>query len=593
MLKQKLLGVQWYPLASTAVLHIVDSSGKRIYEKMKNPTYDFYMSETNSSSNIFYLPKEELVKHIVPYNFRYFEIAKLLKFPKDLLKGDGKMEGRAQLMADPRLFFADNTIEYEIMNKWTARKKAAGLLDETIEGKRVYFDIETHAAASYDTYIRLTSFVDKSRADFIETDVESPRVETVLAKFNIIESTKQRLLNANSSLKDPILIASVLFIAKYHSNDEEYQILQQKVKNYTFEYKSMVGVIDEEIANDRVDAISTFDDRERIFYVHFLNIFEDMKEEYWDKVDDPTFLSRYTDFINLYNIKVLINNDGKVKKKFPTEVAEFLALFDVYSKKGEDFNDDITRLRDLIELFRETGIELNEDIVVEFRMFTTESALLLDFLHLLKTQIEPDYLIAHNNKYDILTIVNRLQHLGHDALRLFQQFELDLSGYENGISAFLRVDRDADRPKKDNSYLDVPGIICLDTLLMTAKSSQREMNFSLDALSVDFLNDSKFKYDAKGIQYLYSSNTDHYIKYSMIDVLLLKHLDDALGLVTRYQVAIDNSWVSWSKYGTPSPITFNSLKKVLFEEFGLVMANNKRQYINNMRVEPKESLAGA
>ena len=206
----------------------------------------------------------------------------------------------------------------------------------------------------------------------------------------------------------------------------------------------------------------------------------------------------------------------------------------------------------------------------------------------IRMKIKPNVLLAHNMFFDVITLYNRLYRYNENPDYWFAQIGYEDLNDDNEILATdFRIDYKAKNKKQDKSYVKVPGLIILDSLLLVAKTSQRERDFSLNAIAMDFLKESKFEFDAKDITELYTSNIRQFCVYSCLDTFLVDNINEKMDYVGLFQTLLNECRSCWSEYAMKSIFLTNVIKYYLLSEFKLITRNNIADILNDSDSDEK------
>jgi DNA polymerase III epsilon subunit-like protein len=592
-MKRRLVDMQYYNPEEMdedlLLIHEVLEDGTRHYSVINNLNLHFGVLKGEPEKKKYFVKKDELTWYKVPYADKGLEIAKILGYDiKELKKLSGKdfYDAIRNICSDYRLYFADNDITFQ--ERINYYKKNSDQLDPTIKMNICSFDIEVHSDYTFTEYQFAKKIIASRSLD--ELRKSKKYKETILKLIN-----NNPIMRQVCTLKDENFVNKMLTkesIETYLYNyptlkyylvltanpafaEDHFEFLKKVIDEYLIEvsYHEKMGFPDEEKAENRIDAISLFSTKHNTMYYYLLNTFIDYSEEFSyifsNDSDEEEFKEDLRNYLILFNCRIYTINDKKLKednKELLDEVTDFLAEYP--TKKT-----NINLIKEYIEKFK--GIVPNEllEMKLVYKHFDNEIDLITDFFITLREEIKPNFLVAHNVKFDFLTLYNRIKKYGLDPQDYFNQYDIS----DGKLPIKYRIDYRAPSYKKDKSYFNVPGLVILDTQLLVAKLMQRERDFSLDALAKDFLNESKFEFDADSITVLYNSNLRHFSYYSCIDTLLVHWLVEKLLLIEQFDSVLTNSYSVWKDYSSKSVYLTNSIKQTLAEKFGLITRVNTRR----------------
>jgi len=604
--KYRILDSNWFALTNLCIVHLAEFNQdtkevSRLYYYVKKPIFDFYMKR-NNTTRVFQEEANLLEKHSCEYNNRFNYIADLLSFNKERIKSTDfsiKQQARNELMASPTLFRADDRIELQVMNNLKKALEKLELYDEGIIGKRLYFDIETSGldfdAAELELFdLLLTSKTSEEYKTKTFSDYKKLRT---LNKYPKLKDNISNYVERLDSEFNPINHRLATELAR-DCEKAMFSNIKRRIKSDLKRYQFNVGEVNEMLANDRVDTITSFEGK--TLYFDFLLKEEILSDEYLELLSDVNKIeSIYGNFFRLSMFKFDINNLGKTEKK------QFLAEFG--DEMLKDFFKDVVKYSENLDfnIANELFEVINEKYIVgkfdkyssypvfdfKFFVYKSEMSLIHAFLERVKNVIKPSYMVAHNHRYDLMYLKNRPLKFGYQPAEWFCQYDEGLLKETLDLETMFKVDDVAENYKKNKSHYSALGLIQADTMLLDAKASFKEKpSNSLDFALQTYFKESKFKYAAKSIVHLYAT-LDHWIKYSGIDTVSLQQFDSRKNLIELRQSMLEGHTV-WSRYYAASEITVNTMKLLYEDEFQLEIQNNPNNYLSDVGELFEEALIG-
>ena len=608
--KRTLIDIQYFSYSNCLIVHEI-VNGKTEFSTITDPSYDVYLAR-KSDPAAFFMPKEELDRFTIDYKNRYQELATILGSKTKLWKLDRDTRRLAErdIITNPRLYFADNNIAYTYINKYYKYYKEKVVYQAP---KIMSFDIEVHNDYNQINYKELSRVIGIDSQEELLNFEFSGRTninDYIIEKIDNYDfSYIEQQINAETPLNQ-FAIYIIAYFSHNKTNDknitEEFLKLET-IKSYANSintnklsklqsYFVNIGFPDENLAASRIDAISAYDNLEKKYYIYLNLIPEDIGDIYKSEVlANPDYEMLIEKFMKVFVAKVVAQNDKKFSTNNPEVVENIQELFNEMSK-ARYITTDIEEKYDYIMNILQTNMpDLHarvKKVNVEIQTFDNELSLLNKFFSDYKEVIKPNFVIAHNITFDFLTIYNRLKNhyrTEPESLMAMVQFDDDDLDPEarNPLPITIKVDHNAKSKKTDNTYFKVPGCVWLDSLLLIAKSSPRERDFSLDAISRDYLKETKFEYDGS-ISELYTNNFDYFIKYSLLDTALVGFIEEYNTLILNYIDILGDSRTPWVNYSSKSVFLTNLIKKTLEDERGLITRVNLNAYNGRDSTENEE-----
>lgn len=602
----RILDSNWYPLTNLCIVHLAEQNKitkevSRVYQYVRKPMFEFYFKR-NNTKRVFQEETANLEKHTCEFNNRFNYIADLLNFNKERIKSTDftiKQQARTELLASPTLFRADDRIELQVMNRIKKQLEAMDLYNEGILGKRLYFDIETSGLDFDANELALFEILLKCKSpeEFARQTKSDYRKLRTLNKYPKLKDNIANYTSRIDSEFSPINHRLATELAR-DCEKELFGNIKRRIKSDLRRYQLNVGEVNEMLANDRIDTITSFDGK--TLYFDLLLKEEFLSDEYLELLADISKVENiYGNFFRLSMFKFDINNLGKSEKKaFLKEFGDEMLkeFFNDVTKYSENLNFNIAN-----DLFK----EINEKYIIgkfdkyseyptfdfKFFVYKSEMTLVHSFLERVKKEIKPSYMVAHNHRYDLMYLKNRPLKFGYQPAEWFCQYEEGLLKETLDLESLFKVDDVSENYKQNKSHYSGLGLIQADTMLLDAKSSFKEKpSNSLDYALQSYFKESKFKYAASSIITLYQT-LDHFIKYSGIDTVSLQQYDTRKNLIELRQSMLEGHTI-WSKYYTASEITTNTMKLLYEEEFNLQIQNNPNNHLSNIGELFEESLIG-
>ena len=212
--------------------------------------------------------------------------------------------------------------------------------------------------------------------------------------------------------------------------------------------------------------------------------------------------------------------------------------------------EDKIKVNSLIEKARVTIPDYDTRIktTVEYVLFDNELEYDSFFLLIkLKMKLSQILYAAHNAKFDINTLKNRLAKYGVDFNKQINQLTVYNDMDLDNLQSRIKIDLLTMEKKKDKTRYFCPGVTIVDTLLLYAKTASKEKNWSLDAIVQEELKDSKIPYKFEIFEF-YMKDIRRFIKYSAVNTMLLLRLEEVLKFIELFQLILANSKTEWNSY---------------------------------------------
>lgn len=554
---RRLLDCQYFRKEDIAIIHeLVD--GERQYQIIKNPDFYYYIEPELKSRKKFteyYKDIKDLKRIDCKYKDVYKSIAKQLNYiPQESYF---TYEDKVRLMGNYNLYSADDSIEYRLICDYNNKYKDE--IDETIPVKYMFFDIEVHSDFSFTYYQELVKIYETiNKGKEYKPDLSKIYLDPFkyIMEEEDIEKIKVYIKDffelTNKSKFFDLRFYIALFNSKARTIDKDRvdnfikSNLTESKLNFIYEN---VGFPSEEKANNRIDAISFVDVSKRKLYMYLLNVENDLrKSEDIEYIKNEKLVnSDLHKFIELFLIvSFLTNIDNIHKEQCEPLLKELDFLTNIYKNQKVDNKEDEEKLDKLIELSKTIipNYEENVKMEIEYKLFDDELEMIKDFFHKIKNDIKPDVIAAHNIKFDILTIRNRLTKFEESFDELINQFTDNEDSSLHDLKSTFHIDMKTAERKKETTRYFAPGLIILDTLLLYAKTTSGEKNWSLESIANEELKDSKIKYDFPIFEF-YERDVRTFIKYSAVDTLLLMRLEDKIKFITLFQLILSNTKTDW------------------------------------------------
>ena len=584
MQKRRLVDIQYYYETDSVLFHeIID--GKRVYNELKNPTLDYAIVDLNKRTphpQDFFIPVSDVKWQRCSYINRYKEQGLSLGYTEEQIhsfKGEMYNEFKKIVRHSPYIYFGDNSITFQEKLRYV-NTTYKDQIDETLPAKVLSFDIEVHDDFSPE-FVEINNLL-KSHGILI-SDKMVDKISNFIKYDEISLLSKEISLSKNDDIYSTAKMLLGSIVTKYRNG--EIQEARDEINDYLRlieeeRFTLFTGFPDESIAPAKIDAISAYDNIEKKMYMYLLKVDVDIRDSDLNTLE--TCDIKINEYLKMVKLRIFINSDKLWTKEYPELVESYNNETSNFHKNCNEENYLLT-LKSVQEIFPIIGEDrFNEiiNITTEVFVFDNELSLMEKFFKDVRFTIQPNFILAHNNKFDFLTLYNRLVKHGKTPELYFNQVgpfftdeDLSYEDMENIQKISIRVDYKAPNNKQDKTYFKVPGVVWLDTQLMIAKTSQRERDFSLNAVSRDFLKESKFQYEGV-IQELYKTNPSDFVIYSAVDTMLVDQLNNQMQLVANFQTIIDGTFSSWSEHSLKSVYLTNLTKyETLFNQ-KLITRNN-------------------
>ena len=269
------------------------------------------------------------------------------------------------------------------------------------------------------------------------------------------------------------------------------------------------------------------------------------------------------------------------KNELNKSMLEFMEYVDHYESELKD------------EIFEEHGITVN---AIKTEFFNSEEEMIVAFFNKVHS-IDPDFMIAWNEGFDVKTLMNRLSSIYN---RKKQLKDAGIRGYDQMLSVvcdqkYMVINDDFGesiyltpkayyRQNKEVSFVDrmdeftvLDGIIWIDQMLLYAnirKTGGVKESYALDAIANEELGKEKLDYTGYTIKNLAWLNFKKFYKYNIQDTLLLYLLEEKTLDTDMLQKLSDIT--NTRKYKVfKKTISIKNFVNKFAEQQGYVMGNNK------------------
>lgn len=592
-MSRRLVDCQYFKSCDIAVLHeIID--GERNYEFIKNPSFTFYIEpelKKLKKETKYYKKKEELKKVECKYSDRFGVIANLINF--DCLNNNlNEREVQSKIMANHNLYGADDSIEHRLIIDYYNKYKDE--IDEAIPLNYVFFDIETHSDFDKNIYSEIEKIYNclDNLDDYVpdlskivmtsfNKIMEEEDIENVAYMIKEIEEKNKLNLFYDFRLIIALVLSKVIKTNKERVMSYIRKRLTKEILDYFYDN---IGFPDETKGNNRIDAISFVDTKRRKLYMYLLNISDDLDEDCNNYINDEKYVSKdMKDFVELFMlVSNLTNLDKSLKEQCKDILVDLPELNDLYKKITLN-DEEKSRVKILVEKAKNIIPDYEQMIYmdVEYKVFDSELNMLETFFEKIKRDIKPNVMAAHNARFDVNTIKNRLIKYNTSFDYLINQFtEYKEYNRLHSCTSYIKIDTFADSRKQEKTKYKFPGLVMLDTLLMYAKSVQNEKDWSLDSIVREELSDSKIPYEFD-ITEFYRRDVKKFIKYSSVDTLLLMRLEEKLKFIELMALILSNSKTDWDSHIYRTTFLSNLIKYELKNrKDGVFILRNNLTFLN-------------
>jgi len=586
--KRIIVDCQYFKETDILVIHEI-LNGKRNYIIVNNPSFTFYIARDGTAPQQYYTEIDKLEKHTCKYKDRFFYVNRELEMgytDRQLFE----YSTTSKINRDPRLHFFDNSVEFQYIFQYNEKFKDE--IDETIESKILSFDIEVHGDFPYPVYVELLKiqeyFIENKDIDFEpDSSIDLFYFENMRNEKDM-KQLKELITNYTIEAEERSYLDLRYLIAISHNKnitDGVKKFILGEMEKGIEKLKNNLGFPQEELARSRIDAISFYDNIENKAYMYMLKIPEDLRPQDEEYIKSDLHKQRLLNFMILFNTNIYLNNnkiefeEEEKNNSFANLKERFIAI---YKRKNDEEIE--TNLQSLLEELKnyisEEQINKLCSTKLVFRIFEKELDMITKFFTVIREDIQPNICLAHNAKFDILTLQNRLIHYKKDPVKFFSQLP------EVKANLYFKIDFNAKATKQNKTSYRVPGIVFLDSLLVYAKTQQKEREFGLDVLAKDELKESKIIYDGNIFE-LYARNIEIFIKYSIIDTMLVNKLEEKLKFVTLFQNLLRLSFSNWQIYCLKTLYITNMIKASLYNK-GFVLRNNQNDMADKNVYVPED-----
>lgn len=251
-------------------------------------------------------------------------------------------------------------------------------------------------------------------------------------------------------------------------------------------------------------------------------------------------------------------------------------------------SEKISQLKD--KILNEDGVYFND---IRMQFYSSEEEVIEAFFDTVH-QIDPDFALAWNEGFDVLTLQNRLKKLykrkpeyrddsyGHMLSKIcdsrYAYVKCDDTGKDLYITpkAYYRQNKDKVIVDRMDEFTVLDGIIWIDQMLLFAnvrKGKMRE-SYSLDAIANEELGKEKLDYTGYTIKNLAWLNYERFVEYNFRDTLLLHLLEKENLDIEMLQRLSDIT--NTRKYKVfKKTICLKNFVSKFAEMQGFIMGNNK------------------
>lgn len=601
--KRRLIDCQYFRKHDIAVIQEI-LNGERNYIIIKNPDFEYFIEpelKAHKKDTEYYKPISELksikckyskiqesILENIPVYYNGERVYNPIHIPYE--------ERKSKIMCNHNLYSADDTIENRLIIDYYEKYKDE--IDESVPIKFLFFDIETHCDFRYIIYLELEKIFkylnglsDKYVAELDDIDLSyytdmMNEIDPEVFKSHIDKYKKESALNLYT---DPRLFIALMKSKMAESEEYRVRTLDFVKRNLTKEkltyFYENLGFPDENKGNNRIDAISFVDTIERKLYMYLLDIPSDLKDKNdLEYIRNNNFVKTdLSKFVELFSVISFLKNIEKNEyEKYKVLLDQLDDMINIY-EKAEFTEDELLKVSEFVNLSK-IIIENFDNIVridVEYKLFNSELEMLLDFFNKIKYEIKPNIIAAHNAKFDINTIKNRLEkyskNLNDKKLSFSYQINqlTDFGEEFQELDILIKIDLDVKQQNQEKTKYIFPGLVTLDTLLLYAKLIAKERDYSLNAIALDELSDKKIEYSFD-ITEFYMRDIKRFIKYSAVDTLLLMRLEEKLKFLELYQFIMSDTKSDWGSYIYTTAYLTNWLKYEFWnnKDCRYVMRNN-------------------
>ena len=306
-----------------------------------------------------------------------------------------------------------------------------------------------------------------------------------------------------------------------------------------------------------------------------------------EKAEAPVNAISYLDDITQTMYVLIVNNSNY--KGQDQVINDPEGFFTRFKQKILLIQDEMNRTH-----FNKTGksngnaLIVNYDIKFDFRVFPTETDLLIGYANLINI-LEPDFINVWNMKFDFLTIVNRMKHLGLDPEEILSSKHFP----ESLQMVKWKEDRNprVSKPQllfhwatvgNSSQYLDAMSVYA-----NLRKSRGVKPSYALDRISRDEINIGKLDHsDTPSFADFPYEDFILFLEYNIFDVLLLHALENKNLDIEQLQMLSNNTRLSQATKITA--IIKNKLTK-FYKDKDMIIGNN----VNVINSPPTDKYPGA
>lgn len=213
------------------------------------------------------------------------------------------------------------------------------------------------------------------------------------------------------------------------------------------------------------------------------------------------------------NIITYMDNDMKISSSY--------VLRDLNNPLNVEF--ELERVEEMKALLKN---ELSTDFEYEFVFFDTELELLIAFFNDMNYRFNPDYALAWNMKFDLLTMINRLILLKADPVQIISHKDYP----DQYKTCFFKKDTLHGKASERNDTFTISSMISyVDPLLLFAqirKGLGERESYRLNDIAMEELGEGKLDYSEEGdLASLIDKDFFKFVYYNIKDVYLLVKLE--------------------------------------------------------------------
>lgn len=259
-------------------------------------------------------------------------------------------------------------------------------------------------------------------------------------------------------------------------------------------------------------------------------------------------------------------------------------------KNNPQIQEHENNIEGLKKYLRET---LREDFEFKIFFFDSELKLITEFFKQVNAD-KPDYCMAWNQKFDILTLCNRIDILGGNRNEIICHPDFP----EEYQYAYFTEDTKAQKPGDKNDWFNCASYtVFIDQLLIFAqlrKGRGEFESYSLNFIAEQILKDGKLDYtDSSNIKTLPYDDYAKFVAYNIKDVFLLYELEKKNDDMNMLYSLAKTTRTRVSK-AMRKTVSLKNLAVKFYDMQGYIMGNNVNVRIDNEgEAEVTEKFEGA